>query len=331
MSRTAAPVASLVPWPVFTRSEALAAGVHPERLRRSDLVRLRRGLFAVRGHDVLERDIALAVCRSDPRAVVVGPSAARLHGMPLPRELEAQSRPVHIALPTGRNGSDDVVRWRHLSLAAQDVEVRRFAAPRPGGGWDQSVMGALRLSSRPRTWRDLAADLSHDRSVSIGDSLVRTPRPEFDHGRTAPWCTLEELRAQCTGRHTGALERAARDVRVGADSPTETLLRLAFQDAGLPAPRLNERLRADDGSPLHTPDFHWEQYRVCAEYDGAPHNADEQVARDIRRARRAARAGWTEVRLHAADLRSGCAGAIREVSTALQRAGWPGPQRADRR
>lgn len=328
MSRASAPLAARIPWPVFTRQEAIAAGVHPERLRRSDLVRLRRGLYALAGHVVTELDIALALCRSDRRAVIVGLSAARLHGMPLPHPHDTRSRPVQVSLPDGRRGSDRVITWRKLAFPSDDIEHRRVEAPFPGGGTDPGRAAVLRLTSRARTWRDLAGSVELDRLVSIGDSLVRQPRPGLEAGRTAPWCTVDDLRAQGTGRYAPVLQRAADLVRVGADSPMETVLRLAFARAGLPAPQLNVPLVGADGTTLHTPDFQWAEYRVCAEYDGRVHNDPEQVARDIRRARRAAEGGWTEVRLHHGDLGPRCEGAVREVRAQLVRAGWSGAQRA---
>lgn len=324
MARHPAPLPLAIPWPVFTRQEALAAGVHPERLRRGDLVMLRRGLFRRREHQLTERDLVLALCRSDPRLVAVGVTAARLHRIPLPGRLDVEGLhlPVRMGVPGGRRGSDRTVRWHNITLQETDVETRAFAAPLPDGAWSTEVSARLRVTTRARTWRDLAPQLSHERLVSVGDHLVRQPRPDLETGRTAPWCSTDELREQCTGRHATALRRALDDVRIGADSPMETLLRLRFRAAGLPDPLLNQPLLGDDGTTLHAPDLQWPRYRVCAEYDGAHHGAETQVARDIRRGRRASGGGWTEVRLFSSDLENDCAEAIRLVARALEEAGW---------
>lgn len=319
---------------MFTRTEALVAKVHAERLRRSDVVQLRRGLFRRRDWPLTERDLALAFCRNDPDAVIVGLTAAHLHDLPLPRDLEpdGSGTPIHVSVPGGRNGSDGTVHWHNLRLANRDVEQRMFAAPHPDGSWDLQVTSPLRLTSRARTWRDLAPLVPFWRLVAIGDSLVRTPRPGLENGRTRPWCTRDELRAQCTGTHAQLLRRALELVRPGADSPMETLLRLAFQRAGLPTPMLNEPLIATDGSTLHEPDFQWPRYKVCVEYEGSSHDESAQVARDIRRQRRASEGGWTELRLYAEDTHSDCAGAIRLVTNQLKKAGWqPDPHHGARR
>lgn len=331
MSPSPAPLTGAVPWRVFTRSEALRAGVPAERLRRQDLTRLRPGLLARAGWGLTERDIAAAICRDDAHAVISGLSAARMQGMPLPAETGTWSpgTPVQVTVPGGRRGSDDVVQWRALILTETDVRTARFSFPEAPDGSALPFVD-VRLTSRARTWRDLATSLSHYWLVAIGDHLVRRPRPHLEQGRDAPWCTLEELGRFCTGRHAGSLRRALRDVRVGADSPRETLLRLAFARAGLPEPALNVPLTGADGAPGHEPDFLWPQYRVCAEYEGRHHSAAAQVERDIDRARRAMRAGWMEVRLSSRDVRQGCAAAVQVVREALRSRGWTPPPGAGR-
>ncbi|MDN6303879.1 MAG: endonuclease domain-containing protein [Brachybacterium sp.] len=318
-----APLPDTVPWRVFTRAEALRAGVSAERLRRSDLRRLRPGLLARTGWGLTESDIAAAICRTDPSAVVVGASAARMQGIPLPQDEDSWTPevPVQIAIPGGRRGSDDVVRWRGPVLHDGEVRSTRYRLPvTPDGA--ALPLAPLRLTTRARTWRDLAPSLSHSWLVVVADHLVRRPRPQLELGRDAPWCTLEELDRACTGRRAGALRRALEQVRTGADSPPETLLRLAFVAAGLPEPALNVPLIGADGVPRHEPDFLWPQYRVCAEYEGKHHNEAAQIERDIARARRVASAGWTEVRLSARDARHDCADAVLVVREALSARGW---------
>ncbi len=320
MARRPSPFPVSLPWPVLTRAEALRAGVTPGRLRAGDITRLRPGLLTRDGRTGTESEIASAYCRTDPGAVAVGLTAARLQGMPLPDHLGSRStsrRPrVHLSLPHGRVGSDAVVRWHQFVLAPSDVR-RALYAVEPLETDAALLAAPVRLTTRARTWRDLAAHLSSFWLIAIGDHLVRRPRPDLENGRTEPWCTIAELREQCTGRHAAALSSALDAVRVGADSPRETLLRLAFARAGLPEPFLNVPLIAPDGTELHEPDFQWPAHRVCAEYDGRTHSTPDQVSKDIRRARRAAAAGWVEVRLHTGDVERRCAPAIEQVRAAL--------------
>src|SRR5699024_11841478 len=48
MARYPAPLPPALPWPVFSHAEAMTAGLSRDRLNRSDLQRLRRGLYARR-------------------------------------------------------------------------------------------------------------------------------------------------------------------------------------------------------------------------------------------------------------------------------------------
>src|SRR5690625_4212836 len=77
MARYPAPLPPALTWPVFSHAEAMTAGLSRDRLNRSDLQRLRRGLYARRDVNFKELDLAAALCRDDPELVVVGLSAAR--------------------------------------------------------------------------------------------------------------------------------------------------------------------------------------------------------------------------------------------------------------
>lgn len=323
------PLPASLPFAVFSTQEALALGVDVTRLRRDDLRSLAPGFWARRDRVVTEREIVGALCRKDPRAFAAGLTAARLWGFPLPGSLADQvveaptmvrastvrpgrgpgrkriDRRIHMARPGSQRRPTALLRWSRFDGEVARIRDRRGDAP------------TVRLTSRVQTFLHLGAVLRVGALVAIGDHLVRRPRPDLENGRTEPWCTIAELREQCTGRHAAALSSALDAVRVGADSPRETLLRLAFARAGLPEPFLNVPLIAPDGTELHEPDFQWPAHRVCAEYDGRTHSTPDQVSKDIRRARRAAAAGWVEVRLHTGDVERRCAPAIEQVRAAL--------------
>ncbi|MFQ6485728.1 hypothetical protein [Brachybacterium epidermidis] len=294
-----------------------------DRLRRADLYQMRRGLYAHQGRAVTELDVVTAVCRNTPEAVVVGLSAARLLGMPLPLQDATwhSGRQTHLAIPGVNRSSDRVVRWHMFTFRPEEVG-RVIGKHRASSGEPAIPDSAFRMSTRARTWRDLAPHLTHLQLVSIGDHLVRRPRPTIEQGRQNPWCTLDELGSVCTGRYATKLRTALADVRVGSDSPRETMLRLAFRDAGLPEPLINEPLYGPRGEELHRPDFQWPDYRLCAEYEGKGHNDGEQVRRDIRRARRARSAGFHEIRLSNDDVQTSGANAVQIVRSELLAHGW---------
>lgn len=317
MARYPAPLPPDLSWLVFSRAEAIRAGVTPDRLNRRDLRRLRRGLYARRAADVKEADLAAALSRNDPDVVIVGLSAARLHDIPMPADLEKWElgTPIHLATLSARGSSDTTMTWHDYVLASGEIKRLTYRLRKSG------QTSLLRVTSRARTWRDLAPHLTHQQLVAAGDHLVRQPY-SWAEDRATPWCTPAQLRAACTGRHALALRRALADVRVGADSPVETRLRLAFVAAGLPEPEINTVLIGADGVERHHPDFQWPAFGLCVEYEGGSHNDDEQVARDIRRARAVKAAGCVEVRLHKNDIGSDCAIAVQIVRKALIEHGW---------
>ena len=94
---------------------------------------------------------------------------------------------------------------------------------------------------------------------------------------------------------------ALRDVRVGAESPMETRLRLLLMRSGLPEPQLNPAVTAG-GRVLH-PDILYPAWRVAIEYEGDHHRTDDRQWRDdILRAEWFAHGGWHVVRVTKHDL-----------------------------
>src|SRR5699024_9590270 len=148
----------------------------------------------------------------------------------------------------------------------------------------------------------------------------------------APYATpaqLEQLLREHRGRGARKLREVLRDVRVGADSPAETTLRLAILRAGLPVPHLNVFLRAG-GASLGQADLSWPEWKVCVEHEGPSHLDRDQQDQDIQRGERRRHHGWIEVQTTAKDLRGGCARGLRRITEALRRQGWRGRARSAR-
>lgn len=175
----------------------------------------------------------------------------------------------------------------------------------------------IRTTSVERAWLDLAALRPRgprDPLVIAGDARVN--RPWADGQRSDPVTTPERLREALrrTGRFKGV--RLAREalhlVRVGADPPPETELRLALIEAGLPEPELQVPGDPQDRfAPIV--DLGYRAWRLALQYDGEHHRSREQQARDARRDGWLQDHGWRSLRLTADDRLTGFARAIEWV------------------
>jgi len=142
---------------------------------------------------------------------------------------------------------------------------------------DRSSVSRLRVAALP----------GDQRAVVGGVPVVTAARAVVDVGRTAPLrdavvaadaflrrdtagpAELARVAASCAG-WPGALALpavlAAADGR--AETPLESLTRLAYAEQGLPAPETQLEVLAPDGSFVGLVDFLWRDRRVVGEADG---------------------------------------------------------------
>ncbi|GAB2724182.1 hypothetical protein ACX801_14800 [Arthrobacter bambusae] len=188
-----------------------------------------------------------------------------------------------------------------------------------------TTVDGVPVTTVERTWLDMAEILTMDELVVMGDSCVRIPRVEFE-GRDAPLCTLGDLQ-RMIDRHKGKrglrkAKIAIQLIRIGSDSPQESLLRLAIVRAGLPEPALNVPVEAEDGGRFLQPDLSYKKYKIGIEYEGEGHGNEAQVVRDISRSERYEALGWTEVRISKRHMFNDAKAAVAKVRSALVQAGW---------
>jgi hypothetical protein len=216
----------------FTLTEAKARGVHPGDLRRADVEGVSRGLYRPAGWDFELESAARALSAATPGAWISHVTAARLRCSCLPPWL-SESTELHLSKPRPLPAVRRKGIIGHKVIVAED-EV-------------ESVDG-IRISTRSRTWLDMAKLLPLNDLVCMGDELIRVPRMALE-GRDAPFATLSGLRAMVE-RHPNLqgivrAREALELMRVGSDSAPESLLRLAMLDAGIPEPELQVTLRRD--------------------------------------------------------------------------------------
>ncbi|MGO4471774.1 DUF559 domain-containing protein [Arthrobacter sp. M-10] len=294
----------------FTLTQAQAQGVPRGRLLRADVERVSRSLYRPIGWDFELESAARALSAATPGAWISHVTAARLRSSCLPPWL-ADSTELHLSKPRSLPGTRRKGVIGHRVIAAEN-EV-------------ESVDG-IRISTRPRTWLDMARLLPLNDLVCMGDELIRVPRQALE-GRDTPFATLEGLRV-LVERHPNLqgvvrARQALELMRVGADSAPESLLRLAMLDAGIPEPELQLSLRSDDPfSP--SADLGFRRRRVAIQYDGGHHLAEAQTLSDRRRNKAFEAAGWTVLVFRKDDLADGFESATKKIKKAL-RSAWVDP------
>lgn len=288
---------------LFTVQQALAIGIDPGRLRRTDLDTPFRGVRArvrpPRGDETeldpferqqLEQRIRAKEYgpRLRPDQFVSHESAAALWGGPMPlvmidgEPVDGRLLPVHVStLGTGPLVRAVGVR-AHRERSTSARLIRRFG---------------LTAASPETTFASLGqwevVDL-----VSLGDYFCRVwrgGRGRPDAGRP-PQARIEQLRrAVEDGRRVGAarLRRAIDLIREDSWSARESALRCRIVWAGLPEPELNIDVFGDDGRFLGCVDLAYPAQKIAIEYQGFLHA--QRYAQDVERIAALRAAGWTVI------------------------------------
>ena len=244
------------------------------RLRGPDLLRPHHGVRSAAAADISDYVPLLRLGERFSHT-----TAALLWPLPLPR-LPDQ---LHVTVPAPSHAARGLRVVGHKSV---DVEfVVRHGVP---------------LSTAARLFVELGTLLSEEDLVAVGDALVLDPAV-LDPYDIRPWVTVEELQFACERSRSPGCRRARRAlerVRQGAESRTETLLRLLIVGAGLPEPELGVEVFDKRGRRIGRFDLVYAAQRVIVEYDGEQHRIrDAQYDKDQVRMQRAIAAGWTVVRV----------------------------------
>lgn len=294
----------------FTLAEATERGVPRERLLRPDVDHVSRGLYRPAGWDFDLESAARALSAVTPGAWISHVTAARLRNSCLPPWL-SESTELHLSKP------------RSLPSVRRKGVIGHTVITAEG---EVETVDGIRISTRPRTWLDMARVLPLKDLICLGDELIRLPRPGIEH-RDTPFATLETLRL-LTDRHKNLqgivrAREALELMRVGADSGPETLLRLAMLDAGMPEPELQLTLRKSDASSPSA-DLGYRRRRVAIQYDGGHHLEPAQQLSDRRRDKAFEAAGWTVLIFNKDDLADGFERAVKRIKREL-RSAWVDP------
>ena len=219
------------------------------RIRRQELVRVRRGAWAnpeVAPLGIEERHRRL-VCATafqlQDGAVFSHGSAAILHGLPVWPEMVEK---VHVT--RSRRGGGGTTR---------SVVVVHGA---PLDISDVTVIDGLAVTSVARTVLDLARTLPMEQAVACGDRALALGLRPAD-------LTIRLLEME---RWPGvrAARRTVDFLDVRSESVGESVSRVRLMEEGLPAPDLQTEIFGPNGQLIARVDFHWKEQQTIGEFDG---------------------------------------------------------------
>jgi hypothetical protein len=217
-----------------------ASDISKQRLRGKRFTRLTRDVYIDGANDIWARARAAALVFPD--AVMCGSTAALLQNLPVDDDGIVHLCRGQLAARSERPG----FKTHRLDIEADEVMV---------------VRGVL-VSQGPRTLSDLAAHLSFESLVAVGDVVARRyTRDEIDEAVRRSW-----------GRAgVASLRRAVPLLDGGADSPAETRARLRLHAAGFTALRHKLVVTDEAGGWLAEPDLGDPLARVAVQHDGGVH------------------------------------------------------------
>lgn len=255
----------------FSRSQALQCGETDRSLRRAvrggEVVRLRHGMYAPAASyaelDDAARHLVLAraVLGSQRGAVALtGPSAALLHGFDVwGHDLSV----VHLLRLDGGAGRREAGVVHHHSAPEVAKGVGAYA-------------GLRAVSPAHAVWEVARLSSLESAVVTADSALHQASRRETaktggaaDEDGVALADQVATLAERCISHPRGRTARLAlRLARPEAESPGESLTRVACFRHGIPAPELQYEVVDGDGQHLGRSDFYWEKFRHLAEFDG---------------------------------------------------------------
>ncbi len=307
----------LLPW-VVDAAEARRLGLGRGALRAPAFVPVRRGVRTIGDALTGAADVRIAAVARQlpPGAMLAGWSAARVHEVLVARD--------------GLDVFDGSVRWEERRAVAARRSLASTGAPDDGA---RVVVGAD-PTSRLRFRRDVRVLRSvvppDERCTRLGVCLTTPARTAFDLARLLPetaavigldrllhlgLVTCSELSALVDGRRGWvgiALAREAVGLAdAGAESPQESVLRLAWRDAGLPRPLCNVVVRDQAGQFVARVDLIDPDVGLVGEYDGLWHSGSERRSDDARRQQALESLGLVVVRAASDDVRPGREMALR--------------------
>lgn len=213
----------------------------------------------------------------DDSFVLVGLSAARAWGMPLPPSTQSQNTVM-------------VSRWDGKDARPRkgSTDGHRIALPVE----HLTRLGGRLVTNAPRTWLDCAALMSDEHLAAMGDWAIGA--------EVMCMADVEAMLAWGKGRR--GVQRArlvSSHLRTGVESPQESRLRWHIVQSGLPEPEINPTIVVR-GRRTARLDLAYRQWRLGIEYDGDWHASTAD--HDHKRRQDLEQAGWRILVAYKEDL-----------------------------
>jgi very-short-patch-repair endonuclease len=277
-------------------SEAVAAGALTAYQLKTAYTAVYRNVYVPKGQTITPVDRAIAAWLwSERRSIVVGVSAAALHGsLWLGADLPAEVNQRH------RHKTKGIIL--HSDRLADD---------------EVCMVRGIRVTTPARTAYDLGRRCGLETAVIRLDALIQAT-----HLKAIDFSALAD-------RHRGArgikqLRQAITLSDAGAESPQETRTRLVLTDAGLRPKRTQIKVFDRFGVFVRRIDMGWDDWKVGVEYDGVQHWTDPGIrAHDIEWQAQLEALGWRIIRVSAEMLRYRPNVIVERVRDALRAAGAP--------
>lgn len=264
---------------LITRQQAIDAGLRKPQVRyRTDSGEWERVHYGLYRHAMVPRtwrsDALLGVLATG--GVASHETAARLHGIELPRRRRRRKWIAEVSVEHGR--------WRDVDnvVVHQSTQIDRI---------DQVEITGIACTGLARTVLDLGASLSVTQLGSVVDSLLRTGRVT----QRELWSVL--IRHARCGRNGSGVLRAVLEERLGENrialSDWSYFVADLLESGGLPRPRLEFRVHDPDGRFIAQVDLAYPEQMLAIELDSVAFHSDlVAFRRDRSRARELTVEGW---------------------------------------
>lgn len=175
------------------------------------------------------------------------------------------------------------------------------------------VVANTPVTTAARTIFDLGRHLERDSAVARIDALLT-------QGRVTVEDVLPLIARYPYARGVRRLRTALALADAGAESPQETRIRLALNDAGMRPTGTQIQVVDSRGRIVAKVDMGWKDLKVAVQYDGRHHQTDRVTyVRDMKVNRDLELLGWIVIRVIAEDADADVVG---RVAAALYRRGW---------